>query len=333
MDTALQSMQFLPKQIQHALADVKTIEFPQAYKSVQNIVIAGMGGSLFPYYVITSLFPEKLLIPILACNDYTLPSYVNESTLFLASSYSGTTEETLHTANLAHEKGAHISGLTTGGKLADFFSSKNLPFYHITPTYNPSGQPRIAVGYMIFGIVAMLQRLGLLNVFLEEIEQSVNELTKGDSEIVKRAEAFEKDTNNAMYIYVAAEHLSGAAHTMRNQTNETAKTFAEYNLVPELNHHFMEGLAFPKDKNVEFIFLDSLLYSPRVQKRMMLTKQVIEKQGIKVNNISLPAPTKLNEFLHFLQFGSYFTYARAQTNGVDASKVPWVDYFKKELDK
>jgi glucose/mannose-6-phosphate isomerase len=331
MDTALESMRFLPKQIRHALEEIEKIEFSDRVKNAQNIVIGAMGGSMFPFHVITSLFSQNLIVPVVSSNDYLLPSFVGDKTLFVGSSYSGTTEETLHTSQKALEKGASLTGVTTGGALGDFFSKHSIPFYHINPTYNPSGQPRIATGYMIFGMVMLLAKLGFIQITSGEVLEAVEGLERTDGAIFKKGDSFAQGLEESMIVYVAAEHLSGATHIVRNQTNENAKTFAEYNLIPELNHHFMEGLTYPKDKNVTFIFYNSPYYSERIQKRITLTKEVVEKQGVHVSEVKFDASSKLEEFLMFLQFGSYMTYALANRNNVDPSKIPWVDYFKEKL--
>ena len=128
-DLAFQSIQLLPNQIKQALRETKRINFPKSYFQVQNIVIAGMGGSAFSYYVTQALFGRKLKIPFLLANDYNLPGFVNEDTLVIASSYSGNTEEMLSCANEAIKKRAKLTAVTSGGKLKELMRRNNLPFY------------------------------------------------------------------------------------------------------------------------------------------------------------------------------------------------------------
>lgn len=90
-DMALQSIKLFPKQIKHAIEDIDKLTFDESYKNADKIVIGGMGGSMFSYYVITALYLDLLKVPFISVNDYRLPSYVNQNTLFIASSYSGTT--------------------------------------------------------------------------------------------------------------------------------------------------------------------------------------------------------------------------------------------------
>ncbi len=330
-NVAFESMRLMPKQILHALEDVSKIEFDGNLSHAENIVIGGMGGSIYSYHIISSLYPDKLTVPIVALNDYRTPLFVNKKTLFIASSYSGTTEEAIQTAEDAKKRETLMTGITVGDSLGDLLTSYDVPFYKIIPTYNPSGQPRMGIGYMIFGTIALLQKLGYLTLSNEEIISAVERLEEENAKLEAQARTISEKVDNSLLIYVAAEHLNGAAHVIRNQTNETAKAFAEYNLVPELNHHFMEGLTYPKDKNLTFIFYNSVLYSPRVQKRMALTAEVIEKQGAKIIEIDINAASQIEQLIKCLQFGSYLTYFLAKKNNVDPTKIPWVDYFKKQL--
>jgi hypothetical protein len=100
--------------------DYFAVTFDAAFEpkgAVENIVWAGMGGSALPMVVVES-WPQ-LKIPFEVVRNYTIPPYVNERTLFVASSYSGNTEETLEALSHAEAAGAQIVVVAAGGKLAD----------------------------------------------------------------------------------------------------------------------------------------------------------------------------------------------------------------------
>jgi len=85
-------------------------------KNIQNIVLGGMGGSAWPALVLGSW--PTVSVPFEISRDYTVPSYVNENTLYIASSYSGNTEETISALQEAANRGAAIVVMAAGGKLA-----------------------------------------------------------------------------------------------------------------------------------------------------------------------------------------------------------------------
>ena len=70
-----------------------TFDLPTLDGPFENIVHAGMGGSAL-WALVSQSWPGYT-IPFDLCRDYTIPAYVSSKTLFIASSYSGNTEETL----------------------------------------------------------------------------------------------------------------------------------------------------------------------------------------------------------------------------------------------
>ncbi|MBI4990744.1 SIS domain-containing protein [Candidatus Gottesmanbacteria bacterium] len=295
---ALDSIKQLPQQIDQAWSESFSIDFPQNYKDTRNIAICGMGGSTYGARIIKSLYDGAQItkMPIELVNNYWLPGYVNSETLVILSSYSGNTEETIACAKEAKEKGAKIIGITSGGQLAAFLKENNYPSYIFNPVHNPSAQPRIGVGYMVMGLIGMLARLGKIPVDAAEIEKIITFL---DGESTTLGENAFAETNPAkkmaiklkdkIPVIMVADFLEGAAYAIRNPFHETAKQFALYFAIPELNHHLLEGLSYPADlkKYLYFIFFLSDIYDKRNKKRMQLTIDVVKQNNIPIETISL----------------------------------------------
>jgi len=331
MDTALESIKLLPQQIRQTWEDTEKLEFNQEYKNLEQIVISGMGGSIYNYYFLESVFKDELNKPLIKVNNYGLPTFVNEKTLFIASSYSGTTEEVIFNLKQALNKKAKCVVFSAGGGLLEIAKTEKIPYYHFEPKYNPSGQPRMGQGYMLFGALGILANLGYLKkpidlTFLNEIGKLTDKLHGYAKELANKL-------LNQELFFVAADHLSGNAHILRNQTNETAKLYANYNLVPELNHHLMEGLKHPDNRNRIFVFLNSQLYQKRNQQRLNLTKEVIKKNGYQVLEFATFGNSKLAQFVEVLIWGGYLTYELGKSYQEDPNQIPWVDYFKNRLGK
>src|SRR3989344_5945654 len=102
----------LSDQVKQVLEDFKSINPTEEFRNVKNIVISGMGGSAYGGHVALSLLKDRLSVPLYVNNDYTLPEFVNEQSLVILISYSGSTEETLASYEDAKKRGAKISGLT-----------------------------------------------------------------------------------------------------------------------------------------------------------------------------------------------------------------------------
>lgn len=313
--------------------EAKKVAYPNEFKDFKNILICGMGGSAYGGYVTSALFKNELRIPLLTQNDYHLPEFVNKDSLVILSTYSGGTEEPLNCAQEAVNNGFPIVGLTSGGKAQEMYKQYNFPTLLFDPKYNPSGQPRLGMGYMVLGIIAILNRLGLISVSDDQLNQAISDVKKNQEDIKGKAKELANGIYGSIPVIFSAEFLAGNAHILRNQFNETSKSFSAFSELPELNHHLMEGLKNPTGKKLIALFITSDFYSDNLKRGNELTKDVVSKNGIEYIEYRAQGSTKLSQMLNVLSFGGYLTFYLAMLYGQDPSLIPWVDYFKKQLEK
>jgi len=318
------SIRALPQQMLQVVADWPKVNKPQG--SYKEIIVCGMGGSTLSADIIRYGLADMLTIPIRIVNDYQLPSFAKQLSLVIVSSYSGTTEEALACYAEAQRKKLPLFVITTGGKLAAQAVRDNTPRYIFEPRFNPSRQPRLGLGYGVAALLLLLADLRVSSITASKIIR----LTK---EIKKTASKKEVDlVRGRSIIIVASEHLIGVAHAMSNQMNETAKIFAPYFTLPELNHHLLEGLASlaqPK-KQWLVIFLSSGAYDNRTSKRYQLTEKIFQKQKFATYEKSFLGD-RLLQALRCLYWSASLTYEVAVAEGLDTTSIPWVNYFKQQL--
>jgi len=328
------SIDSLPDQCLHAWDEASKVQIPEEYKTFDNVVMTGMGGSGLGARVIESVFGKELVKPLVRINDYGLPNFVSEKSLVICSSYSGNTEETLSGAQDAIAKRAKWLAIGGGGKLIETAKENSIPYYQIVPTYNPSNQPRMAIGYSVVGQLVLASKVGLINIQKQDIEVVVEVMRTTQNRKQEAKQLAQKMIDRNIF-FVSAEHLTGATHTINNQLNENAKVFSADYVLPELNHHLMEGLKNPtkNNQNLFLFFAESDLYSERLQKRMTITKDVVAKNNIEAYAFKLTSTTKLAQAFELIQFGAYVDYYLALLYGVDPAPIPWVDYFKDQLAK
>lgn len=336
----ISSIKMLPQQASQAWEEINDLKFSKKLSGAKNIVVCGMGGSALGGRVVDSFVEKKIRAPIEIFTQYFVPNYVNQDTLVILSSYSGNTEEAISCAYDAVKRNAKIFGITTGGKMADFLKKENKDVYIYEPTFNPSKMPRLAIGYSIFAILALLSKTQFITLTENEIQTALEALSayikefgprsKVDNNLAKRLAL---KLQNKIPVLVSSEHLLGVTHVFKNQLNETAKTFSNLFDLPELNHHLLEGLKLPaKSKEVlHFLFLYSKLYTDRVAKRYPITQDVVEKNSVSHSLYSFNSNTKLEQILELLCLGSFASLYLAVLTGTDPSEIPWVDYFKKKL--
>jgi len=337
-----ESIELLPDQIRDVLEVAHLVKIPKEYSEINRVVISGMGGSNLGAHLISSTFSDVLKTPIIITAGYEVPEIVNDKTLYVLSSYSGTTEEVLSCYKNARKKGAKIIAITSGGELENLIKKDDLPGFVFRPKFNPSGQPRLGLGYSLFGMMVLLAKAGLFVIEPNDIREIINFLELHDrlyrpikEQKGNLAKEIAAKIHGKTPILVGSEFLRGNLHVLRNQFCETSKNFCSYLFLPDLNHFAMEGLAFPgsNSENLIFVFIDSLFYDKRIQRRSELTKKVVGDNKIETLSIELKGKTKLEQSFEMLQIGTWITYYLGILNEVDPVKVPFVDWFKSELNK
>jgi glucose/mannose-6-phosphate isomerase len=334
-----ESISLLPEQISTAWS---APHFSSTSTKIDHIVISGMGGSALAGRIILSLSQFLLKTPLEIINNYRLPAYTNPKTLVILSSYSGNTEETLSCAKDALRQKAEAVVITTGGKLQKLAERYQLPLVLINPTGNPSGYPRLGIGSSLGGTLAILKHYQLTSLTDQDLDRLYQHLRLTIKNILPEvslknnsAKQIAQKLADQIPVLIAANHLTGTTHAIKNMLNENAKTFAICFDLPELNHHLLEGLSFPKNlkQNLHFILLDSSLYPDAIKNRLEITKTVFEKLGFPVTVIKPDSRQPLEEATESLLFGALFSYYMALINQTNPGPIPWVDYFKKELEK
>lgn len=336
----LGSAEALADQCRDAWEKASLVEIPGNYSEIRNVVMCGMGGSGLGARFIESVFSGKLKVPLTQLHDYNLPEFVNSDTLVFCSSYSGTTEETVENANQAISRGAKWVAIGTGNTLIKLAQDSKAPFYRIDPLFNPSKQPRMAIGYSIIGQLVLASKAGLLKFSEGDISEitdamkKVQEASKPEISFNQnRAKELSFKMKDKIVVFVASGHLVGATHTFNNQLNENAKNLSFDLQIPELNHHWMEGLKNPNaDKSDIFVvFCNSSKYSDRIKKRYEVTMDVVQKNNLEYFEYRPESVSAISQGFELIQFGSYVNLYLSILYGGDPAPIPWVDYFKTQM--
>lgn len=335
----IDSIESLGKQIEQAWQDTRSLKFTKT-QPIEQVVVAGMGGSGLGADVIKHAFKHELKVPFEVIHSYHLPAYVDPNTLVILSSYSGTTEEVLSCGLDAKERHAQVAAITTGSKLAELAKQENWLCYIIDPQHNPCGQPRMDIGSSIFGIIGLCVQAGILPMSDDVVEQIITTIKQTLARCSVEMLGEENPAKLLAYtmldrrsVLVSSEFIEGALHVATNQSNENAKSFTTYAVVPELNHHLMEGLRFPSSNASTqlLIIIQSKLFLPANQKRLELTAQVVEKNEIETLTINLEAKSQLAQIFEMIALFSFASFYLSMLEGIDPSPIPYVDWFKDQL--
>lgn len=337
------AISLLPDQLSQVLQDFRHQPNWRLDKPINKVVLNGMGGSNLGARLIISALADKLPVPLLIEPGYTVPGYVDSQTLYIISTYSGTTEEPLSVIDEVQRRGAQLAAITAdypGNQLAEKARQHNWPAHIFNPQHNPSGQPRLGLGYAIFGLLGLLSNCQLFDFDLAAAADLVTELQAANQHWRPETPLADNDAKQLaqqlrgrQVWLIGPDCLAGNLHILRNQINETSKNLANYLTVPDLNHYAMEGLSFPANipETVAALSFKVTGLSDRLTKRLILTDEVLEQNHLPVYNYQAAAASRLGQALEILAFGSWLSYYLGLLNGVDPVKIPWVDLFKKKL--
>lgn len=329
----LSSVESFPKQCAQVIRETALLPVPPLFSQVKNIVISGMGGSALGGQVIMSLERQIIKVPIIISNEFHLPNFVGNDSLVIVSSYSGNTEETIYALKEAQVRRAQIFILTSGGRLAAMAHDLKLPHYIFDPKHNPSRQPRLGLGYNLVSLISFLIRCQLLHPIPDF--NTLPRFLTGRQQDVTAWKIFAQKLLGKIPVLISSEHLKGGVQAFRNQLHENSKTFALVYDIPELNHHLLEGLQFPSSnpQNLLAVFFHSGFYHPENSKRFPLTQAVFASQKIPYVTFSPTGPNRFFETLDLIQSSGYIAYYLALYNHIDPGPIPWVDWYKDELEK
>jgi glucose/mannose-6-phosphate isomerase len=316
------------QQLQHDYA----IEW-QPSAEINNILLAGMGGSaLAGSFLKTWPNPSR---PLEIVRDYNLPSYMGPATLFIASSYSGNTEETLTALAEAEKAKCQIVVIASGGQLAENAKTKGYPFYQI-----PSGmQPRMAVFYNFAALVQLLQSAGLVNGAIEELHSAANWLSRQISSWLptsvsskNQAKQLAQECMGKSLVIYSGPKLFPAAYKWKINFNENAKNIAWCNQYPEFNHNeFLGWTSHPVDKPYTIIDLRSNLENSKIQKRFEVSERLLSGKRPASEIVEVKGDTLLQQLLWSVVLGDFVSLYLALLNGLNPTPVDLIEKLKEAL--
>lgn len=329
----------MPEHLAQAWQDAQRWPLRIDAKRIQNVVIAGMGGSAIAGDFVRCATFGRLPVPMVVCRTYRLPHALSDKTLFIASSYSGNTEETLSAFAAARRSGSQIICATSDGRLQELALADNLPLFKL-----PTGfQPRAALAYLVVPMLSIFAACGWLNNVGEEIAAAAEQLrdlrkryapeSAGEKNLAKKiALAIHQ---KIPIVYAGVENFEVVACRWKGQFCENGKTQAFWNVFPEVNHNEIVGwgLRGAFDRNYQVIFLRDGDDHERIQRRMDITRRLIEQSSNPVIEVWSRGEPLLARMFSTIFLGDMASVYLAVLNDVDPTPVTKIDFLKNELGK
>ncbi len=269
-----------------------------------------MGGSGVVGKIFQELYSEK---PVYVVEDYHIPKFVSKKTFFVAISFSGNTEETINTVKEAEKKNAHISIITTGGKLEHKGDSQI-----IIPEKDI--QPRAGIGYML---MPFLTGFKLVNKYqINKIYKTLAKLDKNNKDCKLHAINLKKQ--NKVPIIYGSNPFKTIAYRWKTQFNENAKIMSFSNYFPELNHNEILGIK-KFNKNYYFFVFNNI--ENRINEKIETVSRIT---NTKFNMIEYNSNILMENLFYLIHYGDYVTYHLANLNKTNALNIILIEQLKKE---
>jgi len=298
-------------------------------KTFNNILICGVGGSGIGGTIINDVITSRISIPILVSKDYSIPNFVDQNTLVIASSYSGNTEETIYALEKCIKRNTEVCIITSGGKLKEI-AIKNNYNYVIIPEGHP---PRAMFGYAFTELFYVLNHYDIIDdFFISELNKSIILLEKEKEEIKQQAMNLAKIMYQTTPIIYVNQGYEGVAVRFRQQINENSKMLCWHHVIPEMNHNELLGWR-TNVENLSVVYLRNKSDFDRNQIRIDINKKVISKFTSNIIELWSKGDSILENTLFHIHLGDWTSWYLSKMNNVDAIEIDVINYLKEELAK
>jgi glucose/mannose-6-phosphate isomerase len=304
--------------------------------SPSAIVACGMGGSGIGGDLLRALAAPVSPIPVVVTKSDRLPAFVGSTTLVLACSYSGHTEETLAAYEAAARAGAQVVAITSGGALAERARARG----HRVVSVPGGWPPRSALPLLLMPMVRIAASLGVVSVTAADVADAVRLLDRlaaawggagpaRDNPTRALAQALE----GALPFVCATSPLSEpAALRWKTQLNENAKTPALAVAFPELTHNDVvgwEGRDVPSPWHA--VVLRDREEAARDALRLQVTREVAFARARGYTEVWSQGEGALARLLSLVLFGDFVSCYLAVRRGIDPTPVTTIDRIKARM--
>jgi glucose/mannose-6-phosphate isomerase len=301
-----------------------------------NVVFGGVGGSGIVGDILVDYSRESIEVPVSVCRTLKILRSVGKSTLFIAMSYSGETQETLHLLAQAKRSGAQIATIGSGGQIISQSRSEGVPYLKVTADL----LPRIALPELLGAAVYVLERAGLItdsSGLLAEARRSLAVQIDKVKPTIPFDDNYAKQMAQALEdkipLLIGGEESASVLRRFKNELNENSKMPAFYYTLPEAYHDDVEGFRSLRQlAHAQPVLLqghDEVEGQRRTRERLLAL----------LRDLSFPAvlpfegigQDRLSQLITAITFGDYVSVYLAVLKGVDPSELTLIPRFREAM--
>ena len=323
-----------PSQIEKSFDMMKDWISLNEYGEINKIMVIGMGGSAIGGDLAKVIIQDNCSIPIFINRSYSIPKWVDDNTLIIASSYSGNTEETLSAFHQCYDRKCPIIILSTGGIIGKYASEMHLDKITMPKDF----QPRAALGFSFTLIILLLKYFNFINEdILNEVKRSIISMKKIKLDIPNSSNIalhIASEIHGTCPIIYGSEDLGWiVALRLKGQLAENSKILSFHNHFPEQNHNEIEGWTINEDimKRFSVIWIKDEADHKSTKLRMDISATLIDSISAKQINICQSGHSRIERLINLIHLVDWISYYLALFNGVDPTPVNRIQELKRKI--
>ena len=327
-----------PDQMRKAWEMSRDLSVPDRYRATTKVALLGMGGSAVCGDLVRGIFSDRITVPLVSVRDYELPAWVDSSTLVIAVSHSGATEETITALETALQRRCPVAVITTGGAIGEVARAVDLPRL-LFPNESP---PRAALGYTLLLLAGLLERAGFLDLDGPEVEAAIAAAAQVAGSCAADAPATTNLAKQLAWslldrfpVIEGSGFMAAVARRWKTQLNENSNSTAAAEELPEATHNTVVGYEQPETMRDHqyVVFLASDADVPRNRERARLSVELLKTMNIDYQRVSFDGPGRFAQACAAISLGDYVSFYLALLYGVDPSKTEALTLVKQTMNE
>lgn len=297
-----------------------------AHDDIANVVVLGVGTGGQAGTLALEVAGPLMAVPVVVHRGYGVPNFVDPSTLVVALSFDGTTEEVLEGAQDALDDGARLLTVSRGGPLADLAARSGAAHLPLVPD---APAERAALGALAVPTLLAMEQVGLFPGGRSWVDAAVTQLSRRRDALITEdnlARRLARRLGRAFPIVYGGNGLGGlAAERWKTQFNDNAKVAAFANQAPELTHNEVCGWGQDGDVTRQVFQLFLLRHDfehPQVARRLEVVDELLDEVVGAVHSVEAEGDGMLAQLLDLILVGDFASLHAAAEQGLDPGPVP-----------
>jgi len=324
MDTQnmLAQIDALPDQLEAAFGSGMSQDLP-AWGGIRQVLLLGIGASGLAAELLASCAVLDAPVQVLAYPWEAFPAWARgPETLVIGLSHTGETRETLASFRSAVASGCRALAISGGGSLRAAAQENGFPAWEVAQP----GPARAAIGALFGRGLAALTRLGVLPDPSLDLNRSVQQMRAQAAQINAQIPAARNPAKRMggqmvgrLVTVFASGRIAPVARRWKAQINETAKAWAQADVLPGALYASLAGNLYPENvlERTLPLFLRASANTERQKAEIDMARQHLMLSGLNTDTVDAQGESLLENLWTLLHYGDYAAYYLAMAYGVD----------------